>query len=183
MENASGDVGAVAGIAATTSEAIPLGVRAGGDAVSARHGSGSPYGSGAPISLASSELDEQYPSMRAPADDRMEDLIKDQDDAVFQHGMLIADGVRAVMGGEGRTRHRAPAGQSAAAAEDVETCGLVGLLCYLMTSAAAPRAAVPRGTSHGKEKKNHEPNHSKYKNRELMWRRMRTTTAPTGICP
>ena len=44
------------------------------------------------ISLTPCELDEQYPSMRAPADDRMEDVLKDEDDTVFKHGMQIAEG-------------------------------------------------------------------------------------------
>ena len=41
------------------------------------------------LSLLPRELDEQYPSMRAPADDRMEDYLKDYNDMVSKHGMEV----------------------------------------------------------------------------------------------
>ena len=63
------------------------------------------------ISLVPRELDEQYPSMRAPAADRKEDVPKDEGDTVFKHGMQIAEGTRAAMRFNGRTRYRAAAVQ------------------------------------------------------------------------
>ena len=71
------------------------------------------------LSLVPRELDEQYPSMRAPADDRMEDYLKDENDVVFKHGMEIAEEIRAEMRSKGRTRYRAPAD------ENLEHIGLV----------------------------------------------------------
>ena len=109
------DLGAVAGTAATPLGANPVISGSSGDASSAGYGSGSvgPVrldGSGPPImphlSLEPSELDAQYPSMRAPADDRTEDFIKDHDDLIFQNGMQIADEIRAAMRSEGRTSSR-----------------------------------------------------------------------------
>jgi hypothetical protein len=91
------------------------------------------------LSLTPLELDEQYPSMRAPADDRMEDVLKDEDDTVFKHGMQIAAEIRAAMRVNGRTRYRA-------------TTDFVGLLCEPVSSVAGPRAAVPRDTSHGERR-------------------------------
>ena len=60
------------------------------------------------VSLTPRELNERYPSMRAPDDDHMEDILKDEDDMVFKHGMGIADEIRAAMKSKGRTRYRAP---------------------------------------------------------------------------
>jgi hypothetical protein len=103
--------------------------------------------------------------MRAPDDDRMEDILKDEDDMVFKHGMEIADEIRAAMETKGRTRYRAPLDESGecgyrrldahrpsrtshvAANDDLECC-YIGLLSESMTSVAGPRAAVPRDTSH-----------------------------------
>ena len=121
------------------------------------------------ISLTPFELDEQYPSMRAPADDRMEDVLKDEGDTLSKHGMQIAEGIRAAMRIEGRTRYRAPAVQDDGEEDTISrACGyrrlgafrpsrtshvvatdFVGLLCEPMSSVAGPRAAVPRDTSHG----------------------------------
>ncbi len=110
------------------------------------------------VSLTSSELDEQYPSMRAPAGDRMEDVLKDEDDMVFKHGMDIAEETRAAMRSQGRTRYRSPVHESSecgytrldahgpprtshvAAIDNMECCH-VGLLCEPVTSVAGP---VPR---------------------------------------
>ncbi len=60
------------------------------------------------VSLTPREFEERNPSMRAPDDDRMEDILKDEDDMVFKHGMEIADEIRAAMKAKGRTRYRAP---------------------------------------------------------------------------
>ena len=129
------------------------------------------------LSLTPHELEERYPSMRAPADDRMEDFLKDEDDTVFKHGMKIAEEIRAAMKSEGRTRYRAPLDNAlvdgsrecgyrrldehrpsrtshVAAIDNLEWC-YVGLLSEPTPSVAGPRAAVPRDTSRGE---NYEPN-------------------------
>ena len=67
------------------------------------HGSGAPpdgsvHGSGSPteapvmphLSLSTVDLDRPYPSMRAPADDQLEDLEDDGRDTILQSGMWIA---------------------------------------------------------------------------------------------
>ncbi len=152
------DIGAVSGLRllalAALTKPTPVGLGVGGAASSAGCGGGTPLGSGpsgdadisgsgAPtmhhLSLTPRELHKRHPSMRAPADDRMEDVLKDEDDTVFKHGMQIAAEIRAAMRANGRTRYRA-------------TTDFVGLLCEPVSSVAGPRAAVPRDTSHGERR-------------------------------
>ncbi len=50
------------------------------------------------------DLDEAYPSIVAPADDRLDDVAADEYDAVFQHGLQIAEEIRGQMQEHGRKR-------------------------------------------------------------------------------
>jgi len=74
--------------------------------------------------------------MRAPADDRMEDYLKDENDVVFKHGMEIAEEIRAAMRSKGRTRYRAPVGGA-------ESAGIDGWIAV----AGAPAAGQTSRTS------------------------------------
>ena len=40
------------------------------------------------------DLDEAYPSIKAPADEQLDDLAADERDKVFQHGLQIAEEIR-----------------------------------------------------------------------------------------
>jgi len=72
--------------------------------------------------------------MRAPADDRMEDYLKDDNDMVFKHGMEIAEEIRAAMRSKGRTRYRAPV-------DGAETSGIDGWIAVASASAVITVAA------------------------------------------
>ena len=50
-------------------------------------------------------LDDAYPSIVAPADDRLDGMAADEYDAVFQHGLRIAEEIRSQMHLHGRKRH------------------------------------------------------------------------------
>jgi hypothetical protein len=62
------------------------------------------------LSLSAVDLDRLYPRIRAPADDKLEDLEDDRRDAILQSGMRIASGIRTAMLTAGRTRRRDPVG-------------------------------------------------------------------------
>ena len=62
------------------------------------------------LSLSAVDLDRLYPPIRAPADDKLEDLEDDRRDAILQSGMRIASGIRTAMLTAGRTRRRDPVG-------------------------------------------------------------------------
>ena len=54
--------------------------------------------------LSNELLNTQYPSLVAPPDDDLQDAQDDTADAVYQHGLKIAEGVAADMAVHGRTR-------------------------------------------------------------------------------
>ena len=77
--------------------------------VSVHHGSGCDYyGSGSPamphLDFTGHCLDEAYPSIKAPLDEQMDDLVSDARDKVFQHGLQIAEEIRSQMHRDGRRR-------------------------------------------------------------------------------
>ena len=64
------------------------------------------------IQISKEDLDRLYPSMKAPSDEQLEDLVQDTVDPVPQHGMKIAEQIRIDMCRSGRTRH-APSSHAA----------------------------------------------------------------------
>ena len=66
-------------------------------------------GSGSPamphLDFTGHYLDEAYPSIKAPLDERLDDLADDARDKVFQHGLQIAEEIRSQMHKDGRRRH------------------------------------------------------------------------------
>ena len=58
------------------------------------------------------ELDVRYPPLVAPPDEGLVDLSDDERDAVYQHGLGIAEGIRAEVEAQGRRRR--PEQQAAA---------------------------------------------------------------------
>ena len=57
------------------------------------------------MGFAGRDLDIAYPRIEAPADDRLDDMANDEHDAVFQHGLRIAEEIRGQMHAHGRRRH------------------------------------------------------------------------------
>jgi hypothetical protein len=85
------------------------------DASGTLHGSGPPgaeptsnLGSGSPImphlSLDSQSLDASYPSLVAPVDDWLEDVVDDSEDGILKAGERIASEIREAMQTRGRRR-------------------------------------------------------------------------------
>ena len=56
------------------------------------------------------ELDELHPAILAPADEPLEDLVKDDTDGVFQHGLRLAGEIQQQAETEGRRRRPGPGG-------------------------------------------------------------------------
>ncbi len=54
--------------------------------------------------LDAAALDREYPSLVAPPDDGLQDIVDDAEDSVYQHGMEIAQGISESMAQHGRTR-------------------------------------------------------------------------------
>jgi hypothetical protein len=69
------------------------------------------------LTYSASELDARYPPLVAPEDDGLEDLAEDRRDGVFQHGLGIAEEIRAAVAAEGR--RRMPGASSGAGASSV----------------------------------------------------------------
>jgi hypothetical protein len=136
MASAGREVGAVAGNGEN-----PLGTS--DDDVCASgtlHGSGtlrecSVLGSGSPImphlSLDSQSLDASYPSLVAPVDDWLEDVVDDSEDGILKAGERIASEIREAMQTRGR-RRRVPGdmvglvGESSAGSTTHTECGGYG---------------------------------------------------------
>ena len=55
--------------------------------------------------MAKEQLDLEYPSLVAPPDDDLQDVQDDAADAVYQHGLRIAESIAVDMAVHGRTRH------------------------------------------------------------------------------
>jgi hypothetical protein len=89
------------------------------------------------LDLSAENLDILYPPLEAPADDRLEDLVDDKDDSVFQAGLKIAENIRSDMHVRGRRRRGAGEsmtgllGESSARRRGIHTdlLGLVGESC------------------------------------------------------
>ena len=54
--------------------------------------------------LTQQQLDEQFPSIVAPGDDGLEDVARDEDDPMLQHGQKLAKEIVEDMVRNGRTR-------------------------------------------------------------------------------
>ena len=57
------------------------------------------------------DLDAQFPSMKAPEDDGLEDINKDEDDEMLKEGMQIAANIAEEMIRHGRTRREHRGGE------------------------------------------------------------------------
>jgi hypothetical protein len=81
------------------------------DSVDYGSGSDSFNGSGSPamphLDFTGHDLDEAYPSIKAPVDEQLDDLADDARDTVFQHGLQIAEEIRSQMSQHGRRRYEA----------------------------------------------------------------------------
>jgi len=96
------------------------------------------------LDLSAENLDILYPPLEAPADDRLEDLVDDKDDSVFQAGLKIAENIRSDMHVRGRRRRGAGEsmtgllGESSARRRGIHTdrLGLVGESCLRATHTA-----------------------------------------------
>ncbi len=100
--------------------------------------------------LSNEQLNTQYPSLVAPPDDDLQDAQDDAADAVYQHGLKIAEGVAADMAVHGRTRRdpgvaprRATAAAGAAAAP-LPSAGAAGASDLHSPAGAADRATPAR---------------------------------------
>jgi hypothetical protein len=60
------------------------------------------------LSVDKADLDRLYPSLEAPESDRHDDLHNDARDGVYQHGLQIAEEIRAQSESQGRRRRPAP---------------------------------------------------------------------------
>ncbi len=60
-------------------------------------------------SLNRQELDDRFPSLQAPDDESLEDVVRDGDDPLLQYGHKIAQRITEDMAVRGRTRHDADA--------------------------------------------------------------------------
>jgi hypothetical protein len=60
------------------------------------------------LTYSASELDARYPPLVAPPDEGLIDISDDKRDAVYQHGLRIAEDIRAEVAAQGRKRRPDP---------------------------------------------------------------------------
>ena len=60
------------------------------------------------LEFSEEELEIRHPSLKAPAEERLEDVLRDCDDVVYNHGLAIAREIQEEVAELGRRRHAVP---------------------------------------------------------------------------
>ena len=60
------------------------------------------------LEFSEEELEIRQPSLKAPAEERLEDVLRDGDDVVYNHGLAIAQEIQEEVAELGRRRHAVP---------------------------------------------------------------------------
>ena len=96
------------------------------------------------LEFSEEELEIRHPSLKAPAEERLEDVLRDGDDVVYNHGLAIAQEIQEEVAELGRRRHAVPDKERLDAVSTQKVMDALAVNCAKLERSIAEKETIAR---------------------------------------